>query len=89
MGSSLDLCGLVLLVSFASLRPLIGFYFFSFVGGSGVLSHRAYSGDFLFFVDSLLQRRTVHSDFVGLTSPRGGKGPYIFFFDIASGFAPL
>ena len=40
-----------------SLWSRTGFHFFSFVGGSGVLSHRAYSGDILFFVGSLLQRR--------------------------------
>ena len=85
MGSSFDLCGLVLLVSFDSLRPLIGFHFFSFVGGSRVLSHRAYSGDFLFFVGSLLQRRKIHSDFVGLSSPRGGKGPYFSFLPLRPG----
>ena len=85
MGSSLDLCGLVLLVSFDSLLPLIGFHFFSYVGGSGVLSHRAYSGDFLFFVGSLLQRRKIHSDFIGLTLPRGGKGPYFSFLTLRPG----
>ena len=62
-----------------------GFHFFSFVGGSGVLSHRAYSGDILFFVGSLLQRRKIHSDFVGLTSPRGGKGPYFSFLTLRPG----
>ena len=60
-------------------------FLFLLSGGSGVLSHRAYLGDILFFVGSLLQRRKIHSDFVGLTSPRGGKGPYISFLTLRPG----
>ena len=68
-----------------SLWSRTGFHFFSFVGGSGVLSHRAYSGDILFFVGSLLHRRKTFSGFVGLTSPRGGKGPYFSFLTLRPG----
>ena len=63
----------------------LDFISFLLLGGSGVLSHRAYFGDFLFFVGSLLQRRKLHSDFVGFTSPRGGKKPYFSFLTLRPG----
>ena len=50
-----------------------------------MLSHRAYLGDIIFFVGSLLQRRKQHSDFVGLTSPLGGKGLYFSFLTLRPG----
>ena len=85
VGYFLDLRGFVLFVSYFSDGHDLGFHFFSFVGGSGVLSHRAYLGTFLFFVGSLLQRRKTLSDFVGLTSPRGGKGPYFSILTLRPG----
>ena len=63
----------------------LDFISFLLSGGSGVLSHRAYFGDFLFFVGSLLQRRKIHSDFIGFTSPRGGKKPYFSFLTLRPG----
>ena len=55
------------------------FIFVLLLGGLGVLSHQACSGDILFFIGSLLQRRKTRSDFAGLTLPLGGKGPYFSF----------
>ena len=66
-------------------RVDLDFISFSFFGVLRVLSHWAYSGDILFFVGSLLQRRKIHSDFVGFTSPRGGKGPYFSFLTLRPG----
>ena len=61
------------------------FIFFSFVGGLRGAEPSSLLGDFLFFIGSLLQRRKIHSDFVGLTSPRGGKGPYLSFLTLRPG----
>ena len=90
VGSSLDLRGLVLFVSYLSHGHDFGFYFFSFVGGlRGAEPSSLLGGHSFFCFGSLLQRRRTFSDFDGLTSPEGGKGSYIAFFDIASRLAPL
>ena len=57
------------------------FIFFSFVGGLRVAEPLSLIWGHPFFCfGSLLQRRKTFSDFVGLTSPQGGKGSYITFF---------
>ena len=82
---------LLILVVWYSLSWLIprgfglDFIFFSFVGGLRGAEPSSLLGDILFFVGSLLQRRKVHSDFVGLTSPRGGKRPYFSFLTLRPG----
>ena len=58
----------------------ISFLFFSFVGGlRGAEPSSLLWGHSFFCFGSLLQRRRTLSDFVGLTSPQGGKGSYITF----------
>ena len=63
----------------------LDFISFLFVGGSGVLSHRAYFGDILFFIVSLLQRRRTLSDFGGLTLAIDGKKQYFSFSTLRPG----